>query len=329
VPGGTQGGTGGGAGGGAPAGCSACDDGSGGMLQDVGEDCAVSSNCCAGLTCVGASASSMGTCVGTLQCAQPQGPNWQGLTTAKLRQIAIANKINGCDQQTGVNQNRTIGIAFEAWVLKVMGLLQKRWTMPIMSMARQKANTGNGGLPASVIPEYVGSQARITLSAPLTVTWTYFTNSLFYEVKAVGGALTPGTSQWQILGLLDVATTFPTVPSGSHAPPAVIFITTSNTTVSTGVVTQALMWNVAVWQLKVFYDANSATPNDPLLQIGSAKCLTPTLYPASSTPGTLASLFVLDTDASSWPDYPLTWPTVAEQNSVVVPGDPDSPAVVN
>src|SRR5262249_42686415 len=128
---------------------------------------------------------------------------------------------------------------------------------------------------------------------------------------------------WQILGLLDVATSFPTVPSGSHAPPAVIFTTTSNTIVSQGVVTKANMLGVAVWQLQVFYDANSATPNNPLLHIGSANCLTPALYPASSTPGALVRLFVLDTDASSWPDFPLTWPTVSEQKMVVVDGDPD------
>ncbi len=64
-------------------------------------------------------------------------------------------------------------------------------------------------------------QVALTLSAPLNLTWDYFNNSLFYEVKAVTGNLTLGTSNWQILGLLDVATSFPTVPPppAAHAPP--------------------------------------------------------------------------------------------------------------
>jgi hypothetical protein len=244
-------------------------------------------------------------------------PKWDGLTTTQLRWIAIQNKINNCDQQTGITQNRTIGVAFEAWVLKTMGVLSKRWTQPIPSMARANKT---GGLPASVIPEYVDSQVTLTLKAPLNVTWDYFPNSLFYEVKAVTGNLTPGTSQWQILGLLDVATSFPTVPAGPHAPPAVIFTTTSNTSISQGVLTQAIALGVGVWQRKVFYDVNSATPTNPLLHLGPATCLTPSVYPP-------VSLTWLDPGVP-WPDNLLTWPTVPEQNSVVVPGDPD-PAEVD
>ena len=71
---------------------------------------------------------------------------------------------------------------------------------------------------------------------------------MFYEVKAVNGTLVLSTSKYQILGLLDVATTFPTVPAGQHAPPLVMFTTTSNTAISQGVVTQANTWGVAVWQ---------------------------------------------------------------------------------
>jgi hypothetical protein len=269
-------------------------------------------------------ASTMGTCQGTLQCPQTEAPNWQGLDTATLRKIAIANNINGCASQTGITQSRTIGVAFEAWVLKTMGQLKKRWTMPITSQERKMKN--NNGLPASVIPEYVDSQVNFTLSAPLSLTWVYFPNSLFYEVKAVTGFLTLSTRQWQVLGLLDAARTFPTVPAQSHAPPAVIFTTTSNTVVSQDVITQAQanMWGVGVWQQKVFYDANSATPNNPLLHLEQAACLTPSLYPS---PVSLTTFYWLD-PLASWPDNPLTWVTVPEQDSVVVPGDPD-PAEVD
>jgi hypothetical protein len=253
----------------------------------------------------------------------PPTPNWVGLDTQTLKQIAIQNKINNCDQQTGIAQNRTIGLAFETWVLKTKGQLP-RWKTLIKSQARA---TKTGGLPNSVIPEFVDKQIAFKLSAPYNLTWDYFLNSLFFEVKAVNGTLVPSTSQWQILGLLNVATTFPTVPSGPHAPPAVIFTTTSNTSVSTtgttsvpGVVAQATAWGVAVWQEKVYYDANSATPNNPNLHLGEAVCLNPALYPTLST-------YVLY-PGLPWQDNPLTWTTVQEQNSVDVPNDPDSPAVV-
>jgi hypothetical protein len=178
-----------------------------------------------------------------------------------------------------------------------------------------------------VIPEYVEDQIKFTLSAPLNLNWAYFPNSVFFEVKAVNGTLTPGTSKWQILGLLDVATSFPTVPSTAHAPPAVIFTTTSNTSVSTtgttsvpGVVAQADAWGVGVWQEMVYYDSTSATPDNPLLHLGDAVCLNPNLYPTLSLTWLYPGL--------PWQDNPLTWPTDQERNSVDVPGDPDSPAVV-
>ncbi len=58
----------------------------------------------------------------------------------------------------------------------------------------------------------------------------------------------------------------------------------------------------------------------PLLRIGPSTRLTPTLYPTDK-------LFWLD-PGLAWPTNPLTWPTDAEQDEVVVPGDPD-PAEVD
>jgi hypothetical protein len=102
------------------------------------------------------------------------------------------------------------------------------------------------------------------------MSWVEFPLSLFVEVKAVNGTLTLGTSQYQILGLLDGVNTWPTVPAGPHAPPAVLFITTSNTGISQKpqqVVDQATTWDVAVWQQIVYYDANGGT--NPNLSLGN------------------------------------------------------------
>ncbi len=211
------------------------------------------------------------------------GPDWQPLTTAKLRQIAIQNNIDGCASQTGIQQNRTIGLSFEDWVLTTIGRYPKppgegRNEMPFPSQERKMQNNG---LPASVIPELVAGQltTHVDLGA-MTVTQDTFPNSAFFEVKAVKSTITLGTSQYRILGLLDVAHTLPTVPDagGPYPPPLVDFITTGGTVVSSSVVTKATGWSVAVWQQSVSYDANSAHPNNPDLRLEDATCLNPSLY---------------------------------------------------
>ena len=134
------------------------------------------------------------------------------------------------------------------------------------------------------------------------------------------GVLTPGTRQWQILGLLDVARIAGTkAPPQTHLPPAVYFTTTANTVVSAGVLTKAITWNVAVWQRKVYYDAHSANANDPDFYLGAEECLTPNLYGGPT---------VYWIAPGPWPHNPLTWATDQEQASVAVPEDPD-PAEVD
>jgi hypothetical protein len=273
--------------------------------------------CCAGLTCTSTDSES-GICQGTLQpCPQAQ-PNWVGLDTGTLRTICT-NNVNGAASQSGVTLNRTCGVAFETWCLKTMGWLP-RWKDLIPSPRRKNQNLNKGGLPASVVPEQVLDQSSF-------MTWVEFPLSLFVEVKAVNGTLTLGTSQYQILGLLDVAT-LAQAPAGPHAPPAVFFITTSNTAISMTplqVVDQATTWGVAVWQQIVYYDANGGT--NPNLSLGDPTNPQPTCL-NDSVYGSYAASYTI------WPgpgpQNPLTWATVAEQDAVgAVPEPaPDSPAVV-
>jgi hypothetical protein len=174
----------------------------------------------------------------------------------------------------------------------------------MLFMSKERQNN-TGGLPASVIPELVGDQPM-------------FPQSIFYEVKAVTGNLTLGTSNWQILGLLDVANTFPTMDAGPHPPPVVYFITTSNTIVSPAVMAQgtAPMWNVAVWQQSVLYDANGGS--NPNLTLGAANCL---------SPPSLCMASALTLPHPGPPVSTLTAPTTPS-SALIVPGDPD-PAEVD
>jgi hypothetical protein len=237
----------------------------------------------------------------------PKGPDLRPLTTTMLRTIAAANGIGA--GETGITQSRTIGLAFENWVLTSMGQIPRN-TTSFMSPERKAQNAGNGGLPASVIPEFVGG---------LGLWWSDyglvgFPESMFFEVKAVTGVMTQSTNRYQLVGLIDVAAMSPagssTMPS--HPPPAVVFTTTANTGVGADVLAYATQRGVAIWQEIVEYDAASANPQNPDLYIELALPLNLNVYGTAS----VAPMPPL------WPHSPLTSPTTPA-SKLIVPGDPD------
>jgi hypothetical protein len=298
-------------------GCNPCDDGQGDMLAGPGEPCtgddsnpsSVFNNCCHGLQCAGASASIMGTCVGTPVCPQPQTPNLVPLTTTRLRQIAIQNNINNCANQTGITQSRTIGLAFETWVLFMRP--QMKNTDLYMSQARKLAN--NGGLPASVIPDYVTDLALFVSGSKVL---SPFPKSMFGEVKAVTGTLTSSSNRSQILGLIDVTSQSPagTSPIPNHMPPALVFTTTGNTTLGSDVSTNGTQYGVGIWQQLVYVDATNPNDPNPDLYLWDTVCLNPMIYGVSSAQPLTRS------GAHS----KLTAPTM---QLTPIPGDPDPPEV--
>jgi hypothetical protein len=190
-----------------------------------------------------------------------------GLTTMKLRDIAAYLRIGA--GLTGIQLSQKIGAAFENWVLFMLG--QKHWTTPLNSPERKAKN--NGGLPASVIPDFVSALTLFSTDTGFTA----FPLSEFWEIKAVTGALTPSTNQYQILGLLNVA--------------------------------QATQWGVAVWQETVAYDATD--PNDPnpdlcIMEVGP---MNQNVYP----PGGLPLPFQIN-GACSKLSSPTTTPVVVPGN---------------
>jgi hypothetical protein len=232
-----------------------------------------------------------------------------GLSTTRLRYIAAQNGIGA--GQTGITQSRTVGLAFEDWVLTTMGQLPRN-KASFMSLLRKNAN--NGGLPASVIPESVQDLGWwwVLGSRP------DFEQSSFFEVKAVTGMLTLGTSQYQILGLIDVASQSPAgiFTQPNVAPPVVVFTTTSNTTISAAVGVRATALGVGVFQEIVSYDANT-NPDNPDLYIEEPQAINPDLY----LPYTVGAPWV------SWPHSPLTSPKTPA-TALIVQYDPD-PAEVD
>jgi hypothetical protein len=298
--------------------CDACDDGQGGMLQSVGQNCFTypggGSNCCSGLACIDPGTGQppppntgweQAFCQGTIQCAQ-KGPVLVGLTTTRLRQIATQNNINGCAGQTGITQSRTIGLAFENWVLTTMGQNNPRNTMLFPSPLRQ-AQTG--GLPGSVIPEYVAGLDKWFPAQG----WSFSTQNMFFEVKAVTGVITQSTSNWQILGLIDVASRSFAADAGTHPPAALVFTTTGNTNLDLTMLQKASSLNVAVWQQIVMEDTNSE-PNNPDLYIDQ-------VLPANQDVYNGAVPLPMH---QPWAHSPLTSP---KSPPMPVPGDPDPPEV--
>ena len=149
-----------------------------------------------------------------------------------------------------------------------------------------------------------------------------YKESSFFEVKAVTGALTLGTSQWQILGLIDVASRS---PAGVFNPanvfrPVVVFTTTSNTTMSPMVAPKATALGVGIWQQTVLYDTNSNPSNPDLYIKEPPEQINPDVYPVVIQPTFKALL-------SPWRHGPLTSPTTPATD-LIVPGDPD-PAEVD
>ncbi len=236
-------------------------------------------------------------------------PHVYPFTTLDLRAVAAAQKIGM--GLTGIQFNREVGLAFENWVLTTMGQLPRN-TQSFLSPARQVANKANGGLPASVIPEYVAALSLV-VDGTLVDIWP---QSKFYEVKAVTGALVLSSSRSQILGLIDVLASSPVaVATEPYAPPPqLVFTTTGNTTISPTVFTYATQRGVAVWQQVVFSDFNP--PGDPDLYLGPAVPLNPQVYGTATLP-------VLP---SGWAPSKLTSPTTPPTN-LLVPGDPDPPDV--
>jgi hypothetical protein len=236
----------------------------------------------------------------------PPAPLVVGLTTTRLRSIAAAQGVGA--GMTGIQFSRAVGIAFETWVLTTRGQTERN-TASILSAARQQANSSKGGLPASVIPEFI---------APLFLTGSEgsapFPASKFYEVKAVAGVLTLGTSQYQILGLIDVASKsaagVSTMPK--HPPPQVVFTTTGNTVIAGSVLDKASQFGVAIWQDVVFEDGSP--PDNPTLYLGTTMPLNQDVY------GNAQPVVV----TATWPASKLTSPTTP---IMPVPGDPDPPEV--
>ena len=145
------GGTGGGAGGGAPGGpgCDACDDGQGERSRTSVSTAATqppAPTAAPASSVSGTGTRTWGRARGR-SSARAQPPNWRA-RHGEAPAIAIENNIKGCANQTGIMQNRTIGVDLRDVGAQDDGSARQRWKMLIPSQARQmKKGEATAGCP--------------------------------------------------------------------------------------------------------------------------------------------------------------------------------------
>jgi hypothetical protein len=231
------------------------------------------------------------------------------LTTTRLRAICTAQGIGA--GLTGIQFSQKCGLQFQDWVQWMLQVKQNK--MPIGSPAR--ASNFVGGLPGSVIPDYV-TDLKVAIQGSMTA----FTlpESFFGEVKAVAGYLPPSYSRYQILGLVDVARRSAagssTLPN--HPPPELVFTTTGNTKMSALTLGQANAWGVAIWWQIVYEDPAMPDDPNPDLCIDRALPQNQAVYPPGVTVGT----YRVNSTCTKLTSAPPNWATL-------IPGDPDPPMV--
>jgi hypothetical protein len=230
------------------------------------------------------------------------------LSTTRLRFICSMNGIG--QGLTGIQFSRECGLQFQRWVQWT--LKEPQNTTPIKSPVRAGKTSG---LVKSVIPDYWRDLQLAVQDSPMVYT---IPRSFFGEVKAVAGYLSPSYSQYQILGLVDVASISPagssTLPK--HPPPELVFTTTGNTKMSALTLGQANLVGVAIWQ-QVVYEV-PAMPDDPNpdLCINTCVPLNQGVYP----PGVAVLPYRPAPTCTKLTSAPPSWVQA-------INGDPDPPEV--
>jgi hypothetical protein len=171
--------------------------------------------------------------------------------------------------------NGNVGRAFQRWALAAFpGRSLPENTQTLRSELRERLTRLRVGGPIlGVRPDAIGGAVTLAWAgfpamtvAPREV---HARGSVFVEVKAIRGALTMSHSVHQISGLIDVAANSiaARMMDLDRPTPAVIFITTQDTSISPSLLTEATGRGVAIWQAVVF-ELRGSTTNQPRFGVG-------------------------------------------------------------
>lgn len=172
---------------------------------------------------------------------------YKPLTTTDLRSLALREGV--CYQSLPLVQfNRCVGLAFQRTVIELI-FRKSQNTLPVLSPLRAALTSANSNRVVSVvIPDaifdFTDEKTKIV-----------YPEGGYTEVKAVKGTLRLSSSNYQIAGLLDIATRLKIVPLGGT--PALTFITTADTDIGSDVIAKAASRSpvvVALYQYKAYID---------------------------------------------------------------------------
>lgn len=212
-------------------------------------------------------------------------PRWpRPLTNDRLREIARAR---GFGSPSAPLFNGNVGRAFQRWALAAFPgrpLLENTRNVP-SGYRRAATRLRQGGPVLAVRPDAMGGAVTVVweqlLDVPLPRT-EFLPDCVLIEIKAVRGPLTMFHSSHQIGGLIDAAAsaTMARVGGVERPTPAVVFITTLDTSVAPDVLEEANQRGVAIWQGLAFELLESTTA-EPKLGIGQVVPLNWEIYSPS------------------------------------------------
>jgi hypothetical protein len=236
------------------------------------------------------------------------------LTTDRLMDIANQLHITAGTTPGSAQENQAVGRSFQDRVLRNLMLAENtRFFQSTQRARRATPDPKTGRVPQWVVPDGVGDALGGFRDPALIEEGEVRArvDSLFVEVKAVKGTITLNHSNWQILGLIDVAANSPA--SGSRGPgrpfPTIVFVTTSDTEIGRDVLTEATARGVSIWQQTAY------TIRDTI-QLSAPVNLNPEVYERYGVQGAPWS------QAAFGPVGPLYPPSPP-----VVQDDPDPPEV--
>jgi len=204
------------------------------------------------------------------------------LTTDRLRAITRA-----CGLGTWpalVPFNRVVGTEFQRWALHAFPghPLPENFQNLRTPGREQLTRLRPGGAVHHVRPDAVGPAVTVVWERLLSVprpSMVPAPGSVFVEVKAVKGFLTPSYDDYQVAGLIEAAATSPAalMADPERPIPAIIFITTGDTLISPLVMSDATARRVAIWHAVVFELPGSATDR-PHFGLGPVVPRNPEVY---------------------------------------------------
>ncbi|HEY0167755.1 MAG TPA: SpvB/TcaC N-terminal domain-containing protein [Jatrophihabitans sp.] len=186
--------------------------------------------------------------------ADPDGR--QALTTAELHRYSYYQGVGW--NHEGVQYNQDIGLGFQRAAMQYWGRTENR---ALFTPPQTWWEMAMGTVPPSIRPDAVGPLHIVTTDTGTGApTINKYSNSVFFEVKAVNGTLHLSSNNYQIRSMIDELANSEAATAGYV--PLLAFPTTSNTIIGSDIVTYAEKRGVLLAQA-LAYTVPAGTRENP------------------------------------------------------------------